>query len=216
MNPNETNRQIANLIRKGTIAELDHAAARCRVTSGELTTNWLPWCAIAAGTTIDWNPPTVGEQVILLAPGGDLADAVVLRGLYSETAEPPSQSEHTHTTKYPDGAVIEYDHEQHKLTATFPEGAHVLLVAPETVEIRTTVLTVIASESVTFDTPNAIVTGDLQVDGAITAGTTINAGGNIESDADVLAGGDVKAGAISLKQHKHLEKGDGQPTGPAQ
>ncbi|WMR36092.1 phage baseplate assembly protein V, partial [Metapseudomonas otitidis] len=36
-------RLLENLIRLGTIAEVDHAAARVRVQSGQLLTGWLPW-----------------------------------------------------------------------------------------------------------------------------------------------------------------------------
>lgn len=197
MSQNETLRLLLNLVRKGTIAEVDHPAEMCRVTSGEIKTNWIRWMALAAGTTIDWNPPTEGEQVLLLSPGGDLADAVALRGIYSLAAPAPSHSADTHTTKYPDGAVIEYDHVRHALTATFPEGAQVLLVAPQSVEIHTTVATVIA-DSVTLDTPIVTITGDLQVDGAANV------------DGDITTPADVKAGSISLKNHEHLEKGDFQ------
>jgi phage baseplate assembly protein V len=176
---------------------VDHAAETCRVTSGDLKTNWIRWIALAAGTTRDWNPPTVGEQVLVLCPGGDPADAVVLRGLYSENAPAPSHSPDTHTRAYPDGAVIEYDHVRHALSCSFPQGATVVLSAPASVAIHTTVATIIA-DSVTLDTPSAIVTGNLRVDGGITAGQ------------DITTQGDVKAGAISLKTHTHTEQGDGK------
>lgn len=67
MDTNELQRLILNLVRKGTIAEVDHASAKCRVATGDLTTNWISWMALAAGQTRDWNPPTVGEQVLLSA-----------------------------------------------------------------------------------------------------------------------------------------------------
>lgn len=39
----ETERLLANLIRVGTVAALDAAAARVTVDVGGLTTDWLPW-----------------------------------------------------------------------------------------------------------------------------------------------------------------------------
>ena len=57
---------IENLIRLGTVAEVDHGSlpdkrpARVLVQSGELLTGWLPWTALRAGTTRDWDPRTVG------------------------------------------------------------------------------------------------------------------------------------------------------------
>lgn len=197
MDTNELQRLILNLVRKGTIAEVDHASAKCRVATGDLTTNWISWMALAAGQTRDWNPPTVGEQVLLFCPGGDPTEGLVLRGIYTEDAPPPSDQATFHTRTYPDGAVIEYDHQEHALTATFPEGATILLIAPAGVEVHTTKATIHADE-VTLDTPSAIVTGNLQVDGGITAGK------------DVTTPADVKAGSISLKSHQHLEQGDGK------
>ena len=38
-------------------------------------------------------------------------------------------------TKYPDGAVIEYDHAAHALVATLPGGGTAKLVAPDSVTI---------------------------------------------------------------------------------
>jgi phage baseplate assembly protein gpV len=41
--------------------------------------HWLE----GAGAWRTWSPPSVGEQVIVLSPEGDIAGAVLLRGLYS-------------------------------------------------------------------------------------------------------------------------------------
>lgn len=205
MNITELLRLILNLVRKGKILEVNHQGPlpTCRVQSGDLQTNWIPWLALAAGKTRDWNPPTVGEPVLLLCPGGDPADAVALRGLYSDDTPAPDDSPATHTRVYPDGAVIKYDHDAHALTATLPGGGTVYLVAPESVEVHTTTATIVASDLVKVDAPRTELTGDLQVAGAIAAGK------------DVTTPADVKAGAISLKTHKHMEQGDGKATGSA-
>ena len=84
--PYEVSRRLENLVRRGTIAAIDHQAARVRVSTGPNTTDWLPWLALRAGG-IDggrhWHPPVVGEQVLLLSQGGDLAQGVALLGLHS-------------------------------------------------------------------------------------------------------------------------------------
>lgn len=192
---------LLNLVRKGTVIAVDHAGEVCRVECGELQTNWIHWLALAAGDTRDWNPPEVGEQVLVLSPGGEMADGVALRGISSEDRPAPSHKPSTHTRLYPDGAVIEYDHETHGLTATLPNGGTVLLIAPQSVEVHTTVATIVASDLVTINAPRTELTGDLHVAGAIGAGK------NITTPAD------VKAGAVSLAAHKHMEQGDGKPTG---
>ena len=116
-------RQIQNLIRLGTIADIDHGAKRVRVNTGELKTGWLPWLVSRAGETRTWNPPTVGEQVAIFSTGGDLAAGIVMPALYSDDYDSPSSSANKHKTEYPDGAVIEYDHSAHTLIATLPDGS---------------------------------------------------------------------------------------------
>ncbi len=116
-------RLIHNLIRLGTIAEVDHAAARVRVRAGELLTAWRPWIECRAGTTRDWDPPTVGEQVVLFSPGGDPAGAVVLTGLFSDAHPAPADSGDLWRRVMPDGAVLEYDHAASHLQATLPGSA---------------------------------------------------------------------------------------------
>src|SRR5690554_6174321 len=109
-------RLIHNLIRLGTIAEVDHSRARVRVQSGTLLTNWLPWIEARAGTTRTWSPPTVGEQVVVLSPGGDPAAGIVLTGLYQQAHPAPSHNANVIGRWLPDGTRVEYDHNSHTLT----------------------------------------------------------------------------------------------------
>lgn len=116
-------RLIANLIRLGAIAEVDHGdpaadppqPPRVRVKSGELLTAWVPWLASRAGTTRDWNPPTVGEQCVLFSPGGDTANAFATPGLYQNAHPAPSNNPALIGRWYPDGTRVEYDHDNHRL-----------------------------------------------------------------------------------------------------
>lgn len=85
--PFEILRRLENVVRTGTIAEVRHGRpARCRVRCGNITTNWIPWVAgRAAGSAASvWWPPKVGEQCLMLAPGGDLLNAMALPGAYSD------------------------------------------------------------------------------------------------------------------------------------
>ncbi|TDL95680.1 phage baseplate assembly protein V [Stutzerimonas stutzeri ATCC 17588 = LMG 11199] len=130
MNITDLLRRLENLIRLGTIAAVDHAAARCTVSTGGLSVPNLPWLALRAGSSSDWDPPTVGEQCILVAPSGEPALGVALVGLYSQQRPAPSNSATVRRRKYPDGAVIDYDHASHTLSATLPAGGKVQLTAP--------------------------------------------------------------------------------------
>lgn len=86
--PYEAARRVNNLLRLGTIEQLRlQAPARCRVRTGGLLTGWLPWLTLRAGGGDGgrlWSPPVIDEQVLVIAPGGDLAQAVVLPGVYSD------------------------------------------------------------------------------------------------------------------------------------
>lgn len=135
MNITDLLRRLENLIRLGTIAAVDHQAARCTVSTGGLSVPNLPWLALRAGSSSDWDPPTVGEQCILVAPSGEPALGVALVGLYSQQRPAPSNSATVRRRKYPDGAVIDYDHATHTLSATLPAGGKAQLTAPGGVTI---------------------------------------------------------------------------------
>ena len=128
-NTAELLRLIHNLIRLGTIAQVDHSAARVRVASGQLLTGWLPWVSARAGTTTDWDPPIEGEQVLVFSPGGDPAAGVVLPALYQQQHPAPSDNPHLWHRTFPDGAVIQYNHQQQAAHITLPPGATLHLVS---------------------------------------------------------------------------------------
>lgn len=65
-------RLLRNLIRTGVIVEVDLDDGRCRVQTGGIVTDWLQWLTAHAGRSGVWWAPSVGEQVLLLAVGGEL------------------------------------------------------------------------------------------------------------------------------------------------
>ena len=175
----ELARRLANVVRPGVVAEADYALARVRVKYGEASaagggnteavTDWLPWLAGRAGGDIEWWAPEIGEQVLVLAPSGELANGVVLAGLYSQARPAPAASSDVHLVRYLDGAEIEYDREAHRLRAVLPEGGTAEITAPDGVTI---------SGDVT-------VTGDVTVDGGVDASGDITADGDIAADGEV-------------------------------
>lgn len=215
----DTERRMESLIRTGTIASVDLASARATVTSGGLTTTGLPWLEVRAGTTTVWNPPTVGEQVVLLCPSGDPSTGILLRGLHSDGIAPPDSSADTHVTKYPDGAVVSYNHASSHL---------------EVSGIKTA--TIVASELITLDVPETVITGNVTIKGHLLVklwatveglltylagltgyGTGTGAGTVIRGPITQTEGGyttdhDVVASGISLTGHTHQENGEGGGT----
>lgn len=105
----ELARRLENLIRPGTIAEVDLVDARCRVKSGRITTGWLPWFTRRAGSTTEWDPPSIGEQCLVLSPSGELAQGFVLVGLYSGQNPPPSASAGVHRVEWANGDFVQHD-----------------------------------------------------------------------------------------------------------
>lgn len=152
----------------------------CRVKSGDVVTDVVPWFATRAGNTRTWSAPSEGEQVLLLCPGGDTHGAVALLGLYSDENEPPSTNPDEHVTVYPDGARVDYNHATHKMRVVLPDGGAIAITAD--------ILKIVS---------NVEIVGGVEIDGDV----TINGNGN--ATGSFTAGQDVVGGGISLKNHKH-------------
>lgn len=216
MDANEIQRQARNAVRKGSILAVDHAAALCRVSVGEsdddgLQTNWIPWITLAAGDTREWLPPVKGEQVLLLCPMGDPAQAVALRGVYSDDAPAPDDSPDTHTRVYKDGARIAYDHAAHALVAELPAGATMYVFAPGAVTVKTKDATVQA-ENILLD-GDATVTKSLTVKGPFAFESGMTGRGDDDGAVMKIDGGaefkdDVVARGVSLAGHPHDAQGE--------
>ena len=199
MTPDTTElfRLILNLIRLGTIAEVDCRTQRVRVNVGGNLTGWRPWVTLRAGEARNWWPPSVGEQVVLLSPEGDLNQSVVLPALYSQNTLPPSTHPAHHTVHYSDGTVIQYDCATHQLTAVIPNGSATVTAGQ-----------VISNAPETMCTGNLTVQKNLIVNGfsALNAGMAVSGGsggaaaviqGSLQATQDVMANG------ISLANHQH-------------
>lgn len=76
----ELARRQANTIRSGRVVEVDPASGRVRVDVGDdgapLLTPFIPWPE-RAGARRSWNPPTVGEVMTVLSPGGEVGETSV-------------------------------------------------------------------------------------------------------------------------------------------
>lgn len=63
---NKTLRLFRNLVRIGTVTEVDLVAGMCRVRTGENHTDWLQWLSARAGNSRTWVTLSVSEQVHIL------------------------------------------------------------------------------------------------------------------------------------------------------
>lgn len=181
----ELARRLENLLREGVVDSIDHAAGVCTVKSGELLTRPVKWIAARAGDARTWWAPSVGEQVMLLCPGGEPGRAVVLPAIYSSASPRPDGADTAHVTTYPDGALVSYDPVAHQLIATLPEGGKADITAPGGVHI----------------TGDTLITGKLNVTGDTDLGAKLHVASDTTVDAELTASTDVVGGGISLKNH---------------
>ena len=179
----ELARRLSNVVRPGVVAEADYALARVRVQYGGpgAVTGWLPWLAARAGGDRSWWAPEIGEQVLILAPSGELSNGIVLAGLYQSNRPAPAASSYRRLVHYSDGAEIEYDSKAHRLRAVLPEGGAAEITAPDGVTI----------------TGDVAITGDVTVTGGLTATENIDADGNVTADGNVEADGNVSDGSAT-------------------
>jgi phage baseplate assembly protein V len=168
-------RMLENLIRFGVIAAVQMEPPRVQVKTGKLITAWLPWLALRAGADQEWDPPTEGEQVILFSPSGQLANGIVVTGLFSDHIPANGNRAGLHRRTYADGAVIEYDSVAHHLNATLPESGTTSLVSK----------------------------GGINIIGPINHQGDYNQTGNQNVVGLVTVSEDVVAATISLVKHLH-------------
>ncbi len=205
MDITDLQRQLANMIRVGVVSALDEANARVQLRVAGLTTDWLPWGTARAGATRTWSAPTIGEQVILFSPYGDMGQAIVGPSIYQDSKPAPAATKDRETTVYPDGSTVDYNSATNTLTVTVSSNGVVVLNCKQaTINCETS--TVNASESVTLNTPETLATGNVTVEGLLTYMNGIagsgGTNGNAISGTINVTGGDVKADSISLKLHR--------------
>lgn len=203
----ELARAVRNLIRIGVVVDVNIDEACCRIQSGGNTTDWLNWLTCRAGRSRTWWAPSIGEQVLVLALGGELDTAFVLPGIYSDDFPPPSTSADAFHISFPDGAVFEYEPETGALTVTGIKTADV--TASESVTVTVPVVTVNASEKITLNTPEVVCTNKL------TTGTLeVQKGGGMKGNIS-HSGGTFTSNNVQIDNHGHggVQRGGGWTEG---
>lgn len=165
--PEDTPTDADALIRVAVVASVDLAAGTCTVTLDEAGEGGddaesppVRWLHSRMGETRAWLPPAVGEQGLLLCPGGELGAAVFVGGLHCN-AFPPPIDEQVALLRFKDGAVFSYDPDAHELLLQLPSGATTVLVSDGGIDLQ----------------------GDVKIAGALDVSATITA------SEDVIGGG---------------------------
>lgn len=119
---------IGQLAGYGRIASVDLAGGYVTVRQGDTETAPIRWVMGGGGKTRVWSRPKVGEQVLVIAPEGDIAGAIALRGVHSRDF-PPIADADREMIEFEDGAIVSYDPAQHILAFALPAGATVTIDA---------------------------------------------------------------------------------------
>ena len=186
----ELARQLRNMIRTGIIVEVDLKAGRCRVQTGGMVTDWLQWLTHRAGRSRSWWAPSVDEQVLLLAVGGELETAFVMPGIYANEHPAPSTSADAWHVTFPDGAVFEYEPQTSALKVSGIKTADITASGSITASVPQVLVK--ASTRITLDTPevvctNKLITATLEVQkGGTMSGNMTHSGGSLTSNGKVL------------------------------
>lgn len=117
--------RLANVIRPGTVTEIQlgrPAKVRVEIEDGWVS-DFVPVFQLAAGRVRSWSAPKSGEQVVLLAPSGEMTTAMALRGLgYGDFLATQAGELITVLGEWDDGAVETYDEADHVRRLELPAG----------------------------------------------------------------------------------------------
>ena len=224
----ELDRRLGNLVRMGTITELDVATARVKVDLGDLVTDWLPWHTARAGSTRTWSAPRPGEQVTIISPSGELDQGAVIPGLYQTAHPAPADNQDLETTVFPDGTKVEHDSASNTYTITVAGSAnvvinckHATINAEDDATVNTKLATVNASTKVELATPLVHCTQALTVEGPITGkgGLAISGGSGATVNGDFKAQGGAfthnSKNVGSTHTHTGVQPGGGTSSVPS-
>ncbi|KRJ22675.1 baseplate assembly protein [Acinetobacter baumannii] len=205
----DINRRLENLIRFGTIKTVNPSKPIPLVTVDldDIVTPEIRFFNARSGKDSTWDPPSEGEEVIVVSPCGDIGPtSVVFYGLYNNEHPAPSDDLNKKIRVFADGCVIAYDVAAHQLSAILPSGGKAIVTADGGVTVN----------------GNTTINGNLQVNGstAMTGNNTVMGSqlvqGSSHSTGAFSTEADVKAGDISLKNHKTsgVQPGSGESGGP--
>lgn len=192
----ESNRRLENLIRLGKIKTVNPSQPIPTVTVDlvDMVTDEIRFITTRSGKDKTWDPPSIGEEVIVFSPCGELGLGIAIGGFYNDANPAPSADPNLKLRMFEDGCVISYDIATHHLSAILPGGGKATLTADGGVTVN----------------GDTTINGNLQVNGNQTVTGTSLAKGSLTCEGDVTASG------ISLKTHTHpgVQTGGGNTGGP--
>lgn len=207
----DTLRRLENLIRLGKIKAVEPTKPFLTVTVqiGEITTAKIRYLNLRAGNDKTFDPPSIGEEVIVLSPCGVLEMGIAIGGLNNAENPVLSQDLNKNIRLFSDGCMISYDTKIHALDVILPSNGTAVLTATGSVTVNADGgVTVNANSGGATINGDTTINGNVQVNGstAMTGNNTVGGSqlvqGSSHSTGNFSTEADVTAGAISLKLHK--------------
>ena len=204
-------RRFENLIRLGKIKTVEPTKPFLTVTVqiGEITTAKIRYLNLRAGNDKTFDPPSIGEEVIVLSPCGVLEIGIAIGGLNNADNPVLSQDLNKNIRLFSDGCMISYDTNTHVLEVILPSNGTAVLTATGGVTVNADGgVTVNANSGGATINGDTTINGNVQVNGstAMTGNNTVGGSqlvqGSSHSTGNFSTEADVNAGAISLKSHK--------------
>lgn len=198
-------RILANLAQVGTVTEIRQShTLQARVKIHDLETDFLPVIARRAHNDNDQWPLDVGEQVLVLAPMGDMDLAIIVGsvpyGTVKDSGDVEGYKEKKHTVSYEDGAVFEYDKKTHAARLSLPEGSTLKIEVAGAIEGTSKTLNFTVKDQTTVTHENEMKLKN--------KGITMN----VEGTANIMVTGDAKITAKTIKLNSEGTPGDGVVT----
>lgn len=185
------------MLRFGTISKIDADKGLAKVQFKEdgIETDWLPVLQKNTISNKHFHMFDIDEHVACMMDA-NAEHGVIMGAVYSKSENPGAiKGADVEGVEFSDGTKVSYNRGTSELKIDC--AGKVIVICTEA--------TVQASSKVTLDTPTVDVSGDLNVDGGITAGGNMEATGDITTvNGDIkTTNGEVQAGVIPLKTHKH-------------
>lgn len=127
--PTDLERRLQSFVNRGIVTQVDYKTARCRVQIDGVETDWLKFSSGRLGKVSIWNPPHIGEQVLVISETGELSTGVVTHSFDYDNQPMPSSSPDTIELHCADGATFIYNHSSHQLGVTLPDESVTTLVS---------------------------------------------------------------------------------------
>lgn len=105
----ELERRVFGMMRHGTVAQVDAGKGLVRIKAGEgpdgdFLGPWVPYAQTAGGLKVH-TPPTVGQQMTMMAPGGDWRQGVAIPFTWSDNEAAPSGAADENVLTYGDATI---------------------------------------------------------------------------------------------------------------